>query len=91
MSRIRIEEPLIPRTSQFGLSGAADLPPGGGTPEARPPCTDPAVNPGRQVWSFSDGASQVGEGGCLAALLPRGVEELSALPAHTELACAWYL
>ena len=44
------------------------------TPEAHPPRMDPPVDLGRQVWGFSNGASRIGEGGCLAVLLPRGVE-----------------
>ena len=43
------------------------------TPEVRPPRTDPPVNLGRQVWRFIDGASKIGERGCLTVLLPRGV------------------
>ena len=79
MTRIRIGEPLLPRMSSSGPSGAADLPSGGRTasacsaPEAHPPRADPPVDLVRKVWGFSDGASQKGEGSCLAALLPRGV------------------
>ena len=63
-------------------SGAADLPwlravvqlPRV-TPGAHPPGTDSPVNLGRQVWCFSDGASQIGERGYLALPVPRGVED----------------
>ena len=43
--------------------------------EAHPPHADPPVDLVRQVWGFSDGASQIGEIGYLAVLLPRGVED----------------
>ena len=84
MSRTRKREPL--KTSYFTirafrcsiadftcLRAVVQLP--RLTPEAYPPGTDPPVKFGRQVWRFNDGASQVGEGGCLAALLPSGVED----------------
>ena len=45
------------------------------TLEAHPPRTDPPVIPDRQVWGSRDVASRIGEGCCLAALVPRGVED----------------
>ena len=45
-------------------------------PEANPPRTYPLINLGRQVWCFSDGASQIDEGSCLTVvLLPRSVKD----------------
>ena len=38
--------------------------------EAHPLRADPPVDLVRQVWGFSDGTSQIDEGGCLAVLLP---------------------
>ena len=43
--------------------------------ETQPPRADPPVDLVRQVRPFSHCTSQVGEGGCLAVLLSRGVED----------------
>ena len=80
MSRIRVREPLLHRISLSGPSGAADSPSGGCTAPAcsawsSSPRADLPVDLVRQVWGFSHGASQIGEGGRLAVLLPRVVED----------------
>ena len=82
MSRIRLAESLLPRISPPGpvllqvqhscLRAVVQLP--RVTPEAHPPRTDPPTNLGRQVWGFSNGAFKIGEIGCLAVPLPRGVK-----------------
>ena len=83
MSCIRIRKLLLPpRISTSGLAGATchraveHLP--RVTRGAYLPRTDPHVNLVGRVWRFSDGASQIGERGCLEVLLPRGVEDHDA-------------
>ena len=71
--RISPSGPLLLQVQHTCLRAVVQLP--RVTPEPHPPCTDPPVDLVRQVWGFSHGASQIGEGGCLTILLPRGVED----------------
>ena len=66
------EEGYLAEVRQTCLRAVVQLP--RVAPEAYSSRTAPPVDLVRQVWGLSDGASQIGEGGYLAMLLPRDVE-----------------